>query len=372
MRVCIVTSVHAPFDSRIFHKQARSLVKAGYEVSIVAQHNKEEVVKGIRIVPLPRRRSRWRRVLGTFRVFRVAHSQRADVYHFHDPELLPVGFLLTIVTKARVIYDVHEDYREQILSKHWIPRMLRRPVSLIFGLLEDRVSRRLDLVVTATEGISRRFGKEAVVVMNYPLLERFQASRTASSGSPVFIYVGSLTEIRGISEVVQAMACLDRPEDAKLRLYGTFSPESYGDTVRALSGSERTECMGWVAPEDAWSLMTQATAGIVCSHPLKSHLDSMPVKMFEYMAAGIPVIASNFPLWVELIEGDGCGITVDPLQPRDIARAIQYFIDYPDVARKMGENARRAALEKYSWESEQEKLLAVYADLVWRRELQPD
>ena len=138
-KVCILTSVHTPFDTRIFHKQAKSLLKAGYDVTLIAQHDKDEVVDEVKILALSKPRNRLWRMLGTWRIFKLAYRQKADVYHFHDPELLPMGLFLKLLKKGKVIYDVHEDYPKAILTKSWLPSMVRRPVSSVFTFLEKSV-----------------------------------------------------------------------------------------------------------------------------------------------------------------------------------------------------------------------------------------
>ncbi|MBC7077734.1 MAG: glycosyltransferase, partial [Synergistales bacterium] len=142
--VCILTTVHPPFDTRIFHKEARALVTAGYDLTLIAQHDKNEVVDGVKVIALPKPKNRFTRIFGlTWRAFRLALRQRADVYHFHDPELLPVGGLLKLLTRAKVIYDVHEDVPEQILTKHWLPALLRHPLAVVFNAFEKFLSRAL-------------------------------------------------------------------------------------------------------------------------------------------------------------------------------------------------------------------------------------
>ena len=136
-KVCVLTTVHPPFDTRIFYKQARTLARAGYKVVLIAQHNRDEMVDGVKIVALPKPRNRFARIFGlTWRAFHLALRERAEIYHFHDPELLPIGVLLKIFTRAKVIYDVHEDVPEQILTKHWIPCLLRRPLAGVFNAFE--------------------------------------------------------------------------------------------------------------------------------------------------------------------------------------------------------------------------------------------
>jgi glycosyltransferase involved in cell wall biosynthesis len=364
-KVCILTSVHPPFDTRIFHKQAKTLVKAGYDVTLIAQHDGDEVVDGIKIIALPKPKNRFQRMMGTWRVFRIALRQKADVYHFHDPELLPAGMLLKILTKGRVIYDVHEDYPAAILTKHWLTPPVRKPIAKIANYIEKWGASRLNYIVAATKDIAGKFERtgEVATIKNYPIVERFQPIPRCDTGQPTLIYAGGLSPIRGISEIVHAMTYLDSCRNARLVLYGKFETESYRGLVQGLQGFDWVEYRGLVKPEDAWQQLGFATIGIVCFLPAPNHINAMPNKLFEYMAAGIPVVASNFPLWKEIVEGNNCGLTVNPLCPSEIARAIEYLLDHPAEALHMGENGRRAVLEKYNWEAESKKLLEIYERL---------
>jgi glycosyltransferase involved in cell wall biosynthesis len=109
--------------------------------------------------------------------------------------------------------------------------------------------------------------------------------------------------------------------------------------------------------------MARAVAGVVTLHPVRNYVDCQPVKMFEYMAAGIPVIASRFPFWLDIVEGNDCGVCVDPFDPAAIAAAIDHFVTHPELAMRMGENGRRAVLEKYNWQPESRKLIDFYEHL---------
>jgi len=366
IKVCILTSAHPPFNRRIFHKQAKTLAKAGYEVTLIAQHDRDEVVDGIKIVALPRPKNRLWRMLATWRVLRLALRQKADVYHFHDPELLPAGLLLKLIIKGKVIYDVHEDYPKAILTKHWLPSSVRMPVALLFNFLEKWAASRLDYTIVTTDDIARNFEstRKVATIKNYPVLERIELSPMHDTEQPTLIYAGGISQGRGIDEIIQAMAYLDSSRNARLVLYGKFKIESYQEIMQGVKGFDRVEYRGWIEPEQMCQKISEATIGIVCYRPEPNHINAMPTKLFEYMLAGIPVIASNFPRWKEIAEGNNCGLTVNPLDPADIARAIEYLLDHPDDARQMGENGRKSVLEKYNWEAESKKLLEIYERLL--------
>ena len=368
VRVFHITTVHPPFDTRIFHKEAKTLAQAGYEVVLIAQHDGDGMVDGVKIVALPMPRNRFARIFGfTWRAFHIALRERADVCRFHDPELLPIGVLLKIFTGAKVIYDVHEDVPEQILTKHWIPRLLRRPLAGVFNAFEKLLARALDAVVVATEGIAEKFAHlKPIVVHNYPDLGMLPKPCTRSGGGKekVLVYIGGISEIRGAMEMVQALEHLSPVWDIRLDLIGKFEPPDLEQELQALPGYRRVRFLGWMPPERVYTHLENADVGLVCLHPEPRFMIAWPVKLFEYMAAGLPVVASNFPLWKEIVEGNRCGVTVDPLDPKAIAQAIEYLLTHPEEAHQMGENGRRAVEEKYNWEREKEKLLELYEQLL--------
>ncbi|MCP1356999.1 glycosyltransferase family 4 protein [Aneurinibacillus migulanus] len=358
--ICHLTSVHPPMDTRIFTKECSSLAGAGYETHLIAPDAPAGMHNGVRFHSITRGRGRLNRMTKTVRdVYRKAIEIDADAYHFHDPELLPVGLLLKMKGK-KVVYDVHEDVPRQILSKYWIPAPLRKVISRTFETFENFAAKRFDTIAAATPFISKRFariGCHSLYVNNYPLLAEFVTpERDWSRKERAVTYVGGISVKRGIQEMVKAMG----RTDTKLLLAGKFIPASLRDETTRIPGWERVEEFGHVSREEVQQILGHSMAGLVTLHPIINYKDALPVKMFEYMAAGIPVIASDFPLWREIVEGNECGICVDPLDDKQIAEAIQYLVDHPEEAKRMGDNGRRAIEEKYSWEMEAKKLVAMY------------
>jgi glycosyltransferase involved in cell wall biosynthesis len=367
-KVCILTSVHLPFDTRIFYKQAKSLVEAGYDVTLIAQHDRNELVDGVRIVPLPKPKNRARRLLGIWRVLRLAAKQKADIYHFHDPELIPATVLLKLITRKNIIYDIHEDIPKQILTKEWLPHCARSYVSGLYTLVQRATFPFFDAIIAAGEDIAYTLPQsdKLYVVRNYPsieILSRTSLDEKTNKDLPLLIYAGQLTTDYCIREMVQAVKYLEGK--AKLLLLGTFTDVRLEEEMRAMT-SRYVEFMGQVPYETVLHWMRRAVIGLVCLYPDPNIMKASGRnrKLYEYMAAGLPVIASNFPLWKEIVEGNNCGITVDPLNPQEIAKATEYLLSHPDEAIRMGENGRKAVLEKYNWETESKKLLAVYQELL--------
>ncbi|MCK4352706.1 glycosyltransferase family 4 protein [candidate division WOR-3 bacterium] len=366
MKVCILTSVHPCFDVRIFHKEARTLVNAGYDVTLIVQHTKNVIVDGVKIIALPKPKNRFFRIFGTTcQVFMLALKQRADIYHFHDPELLPIGILLKILRETKVIYDVHEDVSKQILSKYWIPKLLRGLISVLFNLFENLLSKKFDYIITATVNIRNKFkiGK-AIDIKNYPIVDsNFQIIHSYNKNKYTIIYVGGLERIRGIKEIVRALEFVNPKYNVTLKLLGEFSEKSFVKEVKNLKGWDKTYFLGYVSYREIYKYLEKVNIGLVCFLPAPNHIFSMPNKLFEYMAAGLPIVTSNFPLWKKIVEVNKCGLTVNPLNPKEIAKAVEWLIEHPDEAEKMGANGRKAVLEKYNWEKESKKLLKLYEDI---------
>ena len=366
-KICVLSTVHASQDIRVYYKETRTLVRAGYAVTLIIQNDRDEVRDGVKIVALPKATNRIQRmVLSSLTVFQRALREQADIYHFHDPELIPAGILLKVLTRKRVIYDVHEDLAKDIMSKDWIPRQLRKPISWATRKLERLGSRFFDAIVAATDDIANNFKnhRRSVAIRNYPALNFPDLPPRKDDERFTMIYVGLLSPERGITEIVRALEYLEAPESVRLILCGEFSPPSYEKSLRSLAVSDRVEFVGWVNPMEARQKMGQVDVGLVCYHPEENHMKAMPNKLFEYMIAGVAVLSSDFPLWKEIVEGNRCGMTVNPLNPRDIAAALSYLRSNPGLRLEMGINGKKSVLEKYNWDNEAKKLLNLYQDLL--------
>jgi glycosyltransferase involved in cell wall biosynthesis len=361
-RIRHLTSVHSIRDPRIFHKECKSLAALGHDVGLVACHDRAETIDGVRIVPVDPGSGRLDRMLRVgWRVYRAARRERADVYHFHDPELMWVGVLLKL-GGASVIYDVHEDVPKQIMGKHWIPRWARPVVSKAVWAVEQAAARILDGIVAATPTIARKFPADrTAVVQNFPeaAFARRDGTETPwAERSDAFVYTGGLMEIQGVREMAQAFALL--PEGMTGTVAGTFYPPTLEAEIATLPGWKRVRFLGQVPRTQVVGAMRAARIGIVLNHPTVNYVDAYPTKMFEYMASGLPVVCSNFPLWAEIVGGAECGIAVDPRDPAAIAAAIRSLAEDPERARRLGENGRRAIAERFNWEAELRKLEALY------------
>jgi glycosyltransferase involved in cell wall biosynthesis len=364
--VCHITTVHPVRDTRIFYKECKSLARAGYKVTLIVINGESFTEDGVEVMGVPchfaGRLSRFFRASDA--AYRKALEVNADLYHFHDPEFLPWASRL-IKKGKKVIYDVHEDLPRQMLSKYWIIKPIRKIGSWIAERIENYYARKMTRIITVTDHIGNRFSKfhpNVHLVRNFPVLKQKKSGAgTRSPGDQVF-YVGSITPERGVTGLVDAIELVRN--NVTLNLAGIFNREQYRQELLARKGWKRVNEIGFADRQKVDDLMQSSFAGLVTLHPIPNYPDALPVKMFEYMAAGLPVIASDFPLWREIIEGHHCGICVDPLNPKEIAAAIDRLYEDPAMAQEMGQNGKKAAEEKYNWVNEEKVLLDTYNEII--------
>lgn len=350
-----MTTVHQPGDVRIYEKECLSLAAAGWEVTLLAT-GEAHVPGPVRVITLSKPRSRMQRIgMTTWALMRSAWRIRANVYHIHDPELLPAALLLRLAGRT-VVYDVHEDLPRQVLAKPWIPKAVRPAVGLASGAGEALAARVLSAVVAATPQIGRRFppGK-TVVVRNYPRAFIGEPGVPYRERANLVIYAGGVTGIRGGREMAAAAEHVSSL-GVRLLLVGPAEPR----LAEELASRPNVELLGWTTPRRVQELLRTARVGLCVLHPTPNYIDSLPTKLFEYMAAGLPVVASHFPGWRAIVDEAECGLTVDPLNPEALGDAIRYLIENPDIAQQMGERGRAAAASAFRWEGEFPKLHALY------------
>jgi glycosyltransferase involved in cell wall biosynthesis len=366
-KVVHLTSVHSPLDHRILHKECRSLARAGFDVTIIGPHSKDIVKDQVHIKSIQGKSSRVKRMTQTvWCIYLEAQKQAADIYHFHDPELIPVGLLLRARGK-RVIYDIHEDVPREILAKYYLPRWSRQLVSWTVEGIETIACSCFSALVTTTPTIARRFrsiNRRTVVVRNYPYPEEIicaQPGTTWNQRRQSIAYVGGVTGERGIQEMVSAMALLPESLSATLEIVGNELP-AFVEPAKLYShpGWARVKHHGILEQPKVFRLLHNVRAGLAVLHPIPNFRESIPVKFFEYMGAGLPIIASDFPAWRGILEDSGCAIFVNPMDPQAIARAIQYVLDHPAEAEEMGRRGQDAMVQRFNWKTEASTLVNLY------------
>jgi len=365
-RIVHLTSVHPAFDGRIFHKECKSLAMAGYDVTLIAPRAEGDTSRdGVKIRAVTPPRNRVERMTRTvWNVYRAAVRANGEIYHFHDPELMPVGVLLKTRGK-RVIYDVHEDFAHDITLKHWMPTLLRGPASAVVRACELTFTAVFDRVIAVTAVIARKFpADKARLVQNFPWTHEFRCANSLpyERHEAIAVYVGGLSDDRGLREMRQAVELAAKETPVRLVIAGQVSPGAKAEFERDRK-SALIEHKGLLSRSQVAELLARARVGLVLNHPTMNYMSAQPHKLFEYMAAGLPVVASDFPPMRKIVGATGCGLLVDPLDPAAIAEVLVWLFRHPAQAAEMGQNGWRAVAERYNWERESECLIATYGEL---------
>lgn len=366
-RVCHISVAHGRHDNRIYYKECTTLARHGYDTWLLIRAEEKEKEEGpVKISPLPQFPSRKQRFLSAPGiVFHKVMDLNPDLIHFHDPELIPVALRLK-KRGIKVIYDVHELVNSQIMDKSWIGNpALREIVRRIYSRYERKAVLHFDGIVLAEDGYLDYFrerypqhAEKTAVVRNYPVLSVIDSVPPAESSESrkILFYSGGLTRIRGIREVIRALGIMKDPP--VLMIFGHWDEQEYKRQCMEEKGWQHTRDMGFVPPESVYARMKNAGAGIAMLYPLPNYLSSLPVKAFEYMAMGKPIIMSDFPFWKEKFEG--CALFADPKDPEAIAASIGRLLDDSQLMKELGQTGRKRIEESYSWEREEKKLLDLY------------
>ncbi len=363
-----LTTLHPRADSRIYFKEVETLASSlPHKVILMVadgRGNKNDEKNNISVYDLGvlggGRLGRW--LFGSWRAFFSIKKNRPTVVHFHDPEQIPLAILLKIIG-YKVIYDIHENLPRQILSKDWIPEILRKPIAEIMRCLEWLAAKVFDAIVPATPKIAERFPVDkTAIIQNFPVVKEMLGFMQVPyiQRPKAFAYAGYITKARGIFEVVQALHMLHEINGIRLDVAGKFTQRGLEDELKLLPGWPLVKFHGWLSREQLALFLGSVRVGLVLHHPIPNEIDAQPIKLYEYMSAGLPIIASNFPLLKQIIEDVGCGLTVDPLDIRAVAAAMRWMLENPADAEAMGQRGRQAVLRIYNWDVEAVKLINLY------------
>ena len=361
IKVCHLTSVHPRYDSRIFWKECRSLSSHGFKVYLVVADNRgDEINEGIEIYDAGKRGGRLYRIFyTTWKVFRRGKKLDAEIYHFHDPELLFIGIVLKILGK-KVIYDIHEDYILQFKNKNYLKSsFLKNILSLLYSGLCRIILRFFDYLIVPTPTIRQRYekyNKRITDIKNYPDLAQFKEIKNNSFGNNELCYIGGISESRGLLDIINALETLP----VKLHIAGPCNDILFFEKMKILPGWKRVQFHGYVDRNGIKKILERSQLGYVVLHPLPNYIDALPIKLFEYMAAGVPVVSSDFPVYKKIVDDANCGICIKPGFFEDIRAVTAELITKPKYLKQLGLNGRETVFKKYFWEKEGEKLSQIY------------
>ncbi len=368
MKIFVYTSVHNWNDSRIFHKEIRSLAREHQLEYHAPAEFKEKVFENIKILGLPQWKSRKDRVKTYFIIVGRLLRSHADVYHFHDPELI-ITALIPFLKRKKVIFDVHENIVKQIRSKDNLSNWKKRLYAWLYRILEKLFNRTITHFILAESSYQKQFDvRRSTTIFNFPIFQDIPVDKTIKGK---LVYVGNWIQYeRGAFELVKALGILkERNIDFEMNWIGDFPVNSTIKQeilimIEELDIKDSIKFLGRIDYKEIFSVIVDSNAGYSCLHPVENFLESYPTKIFEYMMCGVPVVCSDFPLWKEVVEKNNCGYCVGPKNVIKIAQAFQDIIQNKELAFKMGHSGKQAIKEYYNWEKEENKLLNLYRNLI--------
>ena len=374
-RVCIFSSVHHALDNRIFYREARSLSNNGYQVTLIAVHDRSEVKVGIDIIGL-HRLPRWQRPRLWYTIIKFALNTNADIYHFHDLELLLISPILRMISGKPVIYDIHEANADFMEIKDELPYLFRITVAWLLRLLEPTLARMQSGLIFADDEIAANFQKvnlPKTTLFNFPLRAFVEKGTKESMNNyhrePIVLYLGSIKQERGSRFMIEAFdQVFDQVPGAKLLLVGPFTPISHEVEIRnelehrGLKGA--VSITGSVQFEYIGGYLKQAAIGWIPWPNYTKHRKNIPTKVFEYMAYRLPVVSSDLPSVQPFITNGINGFLVTPNDSTAHANAIINLLKQPMTALKMGNRSLDIVNNNYSWDEMEKRLLTFYKHVV--------
>lgn len=366
-RVLIIAPVHRAWGNRVM-REARALVDDNYHVSAILRFDSPSRLSGINIIQSPVYRNRLQRFLSIGSVFLTALKYRADIYHLHNPDMIPVALLLRLCGKC-VVYDTHEDYSRRLQIRSWIPPWLKKPLGVMVSMAEGLVAKVVQAVFVTQPNQLEYFGAKAHLVRNLPDIDAIDMAEVKQHISEIdldptvlkLVYIGGLSAHRGLSTMLEALLICNRNMDREVRLL-LGGPDLDGslELARVHPAWTYVDYLGVLSHEKVFAYILTADIGLAILSDVGDHASAVPTKLFEYMAMGTPFVASNFVAWRSYLEGCEAGEWVEPDQPSLVADSIARIVGQGVV---MGEQGKQF-IQSANWGTESRILKKVYRDLL--------
>ncbi len=351
--------IHAFFKKKQSHYR-----KTATKFLLIIPHDKDFIKDEVGIISVPLPKKGWEQLVKCpWNIFHKARKQpRQSVFHIHDSELLLAGIALKILGR-KVIYDAHEDTPLQISYQHWIPWLIKGPYAVFYRLLEKIAGWSFDAIIVAEPVISKYFpSKKVTLIRNFPIVDSFREEKKYNEISSRLVYVGLLSKARGVIEMLEGHRIASEKTPVEFILGGKFAPASL---EQELLSKYKVNYRSWLPYNEMIATLYSSGIGIIVPHPIERYKTNYPVKLFEYMAAGLPVVASKEGESAEFVKEANAGILVDPLNVEEIGLAIARLTNDKTMASEMGHRGKKLIFEKYNWEKESEKLIDLYRKILF-------
>jgi len=367
-KICVVSPVHNSNDVRVFHKISLSLKDNGYNVVLFCKNNgKDEFKNGVNIKTIPEL-GKYMRFLYLFVLLFKLFLEKSDVYHFNNPDTLPLALLMKKMG-YRVVYDTHEDFSQRILVRDWIPIKARDFIASIVVGMEKKLCISADGFFVTQKELLNKYHK-AVLLLNPPIIDidfvkKVKAESIDSvKNKPMLIYVGhTISQARGIEQLINALEIANKKVRVGLWLIGEID-DTYLKKIASMNGFKYVQYLGYMDYIKAMSYVNNADIGIAAILDVADHKNTSANKLYEYMLFGIPFIGTNFPKWQKELENIRAGYFINPLDVKNYSELIVKMISQKEFSKEMGNEGKKYIQENFNWKIESEKLLSVYREIL--------
>ena len=370
--ICHVSTVHPNSDPRIYYKQVLTLASAGYEVYYITPKEAEiETPPNVHCLYLPRPTGLFSRLKNLLISFKLVLRSRAPIFHFHDPELLLSGVILKIFWRKKVIFDIHELTFDAILYKEYLHPLIRKPISIFYKFLEMGCIKIFDHIILAEACYSDYYNtNKKTIIQNY-IPAKFVLERPPESiprKTVELVYIGSVTNLRGINEMIELANLLQGKIDFRIQIIGEFESSELREKIETqlsdLDLSARVILHGKKLFTKGHEIVEQCQVGLLFMHPIENNLTSLPTKIYEYMSKGLAIIMSDFPNYTEFNSEYGSGLNVDIFNLENSVDNIIKFLTDEAGLNSIGKANIINVRDNFIWESQEKELLDVYRKML--------
>jgi glycosyltransferase involved in cell wall biosynthesis len=372
-RVLFVQSVPHAHHPRHHYRLAAALGEAGYDVTTLAPPDLSPgQVDAVPVEYLPPRRGRLARTTSAPLTVLAAARRQPMVVHVVSLDLLPWAVVLRLLRRCVVLYDSNEEYDSMMLIKEWLPPWSRRLLGRLVRWAEPWLATRLDAATTALPATHEKFaraGVRSVLVRNFPPLSMMTQDGSSAGEHRYDVLLGGSLPDDQIQLLAATAAELERVRPGVRWL---LAARSYGEREQRLLESaledegvrKHFELRYNVPFAEMKAMMVASAIGFVLYPGDVNYGARIPIRIFEYMASGLPFVASDLPTTAEFTRGRGVAELVPAGDPVAYARALAALLDDPERQASMSARGPVLAREEYNWQRESGKLVELYRSLV--------
>ncbi|MBD3338568.1 MAG: glycosyltransferase [Candidatus Lokiarchaeota archaeon] len=379
--VCMLSTGHGPLDDRIYYKEVHSLRKKYSSIYMIMPDGKDDFPQDneqIKFIPLRKVNSLLSRFLIIPQALIKLLKLKPTVCHFHDFELIFTLPFIRLFSSIKIIYDIHEVYPEMAYDSQKIPKLLRPLMEKLVDISERFFARFAHYLITADENIAERFkspGYRVEIVYNYPRLQLFAPKedqilqlKQKYYGKIPIIYSGTMSINKGIYQMVRAMVLIKKYHDNILLILAGPMDEQMRAKVkqimRELQLENNVQILGKVPHHEIVNYISIAKVGLIAYLPIPKYHKNIPIKQFEYMSCGIPVLGANLPPIASYIQKANCGRTFDSTKEEELAKGVRMILDDRNGWKRTSESGKKAVLAWWNWDKMEPKLFSVYDQLL--------